>query len=104
MKFSVTWLKDHLETEASLQEITDTLNAIGLEVEGVEDPSETLAGFKVAKVLTAAGRLRRAQCACRHEGCAGPARCGRSVERHGAKEKRDPRRRVERHDVFGARA
>ncbi|EAQ28369.1 phenylalanyl-tRNA synthetase beta subunit [Erythrobacter sp. NAP1] len=53
MKFSITWLKDHLETEASLQEITDTLNAIGLEVEGVEDPSETLAGFKVAKVLTA---------------------------------------------------
>ncbi len=53
MKFSVTWLKDHLETEASLQEILDTLNAIGLEVEGVEDPSETLAGFKVAKVLTA---------------------------------------------------
>lgn len=53
MKFSVTWLKDHLETEASLQEITDTLNAIGLEVEGVEDPAERLAGFTVAKVLTA---------------------------------------------------
>ncbi|MEE4201084.1 phenylalanine--tRNA ligase subunit beta [Erythrobacter sp.] len=53
MKFSITWLKDHLETAASLQKITDTLNAIGLEVEGVEDPSETLAGFKVAKVLTA---------------------------------------------------
>jgi phenylalanyl-tRNA synthetase beta chain len=53
MKFSITWLKDHLETDASLRELTDTLNAIGLEVEGVEDPSETLAGFKVAKVLTA---------------------------------------------------
>jgi phenylalanyl-tRNA synthetase beta chain len=53
MKFSVTWLKDHLETDATLQEITDTLNAIGLEVEGVEDPSEKLAGFRVAKVLTA---------------------------------------------------
>ncbi|MBV7265770.1 phenylalanine--tRNA ligase subunit beta [Erythrobacter ani] len=53
MKFSVTWLKDHLETGASLQEITDTLNAIGLEVEGVEDPAERLAGFTVAKVLTA---------------------------------------------------
>ncbi|QFT76171.1 phenylalanine--tRNA ligase subunit beta [Erythrobacter sp. THAF29] len=53
MKFSVTWLKDHLETDASLQEITDTLNAIGLEIEGVEDPSERLAGFTVAKVLTA---------------------------------------------------
>ncbi|MHA7820419.1 MAG: phenylalanine--tRNA ligase subunit beta [Erythrobacter sp.] len=54
MKFSLTWLKDHLETEASLSEITETLNAIGLEVEGVEDPAERLAGFRVAKVLTAA--------------------------------------------------
>lgn len=53
MKFSVTWLKDHLQTEASLQEITDALNAIGLEVEGVEDPSKLLAGFRVAHVLTA---------------------------------------------------
>ncbi|BDI59662.1 phenylalanine--tRNA ligase subunit beta [Qipengyuania nanhaisediminis] len=53
MKFSLTWLKDHLETEASLSEITDALNAIGLEVEGVEDPAERLAGFTVAKVLTA---------------------------------------------------
>ncbi len=54
MKFSLTWLEDHLETEASLQEILDALNAIGLEVEGVEDPAEQLAGFTVAKVLTAA--------------------------------------------------
>jgi phenylalanyl-tRNA synthetase beta chain len=53
VKFSTTWLKDHLETDASLREITDTLNAIGLEVEGVEDPSKTLAGFRVAEVLTA---------------------------------------------------
>lgn len=53
MKFSTTWLKDHLETDASLSEITDKLNAIGLEVEGVEDPSEALAGFRVAHVLSA---------------------------------------------------
>ena len=53
MKFSTTWLKDHLETDASVKEIVDTLNAIGLEVEGVEDPAERLAGFTVAKVLTA---------------------------------------------------
>ncbi|MEQ8772368.1 MAG: phenylalanine--tRNA ligase subunit beta, partial [Erythrobacter sp.] len=53
MKFSLTWLKDHLETDATLAEITEALNAIGLEVEGVEDPSETLAGFRVAHVLTA---------------------------------------------------
>ncbi|QIQ87677.1 phenylalanine--tRNA ligase subunit beta [Erythrobacter sp.] len=53
MKFSLTWLKDHLETEASLTEILAALNAIGLEVEGVEDPSEKLAGFRIAHVLTA---------------------------------------------------
>ncbi|MEM6909677.1 MAG: phenylalanine--tRNA ligase subunit beta [Pseudomonadota bacterium] len=53
MKFSTTWLKDHLDTNVSLQEITDALNAIGLEVEGVEDPSETLKGFTVAKVVSA---------------------------------------------------
>ncbi|MEP2735057.1 MAG: phenylalanine--tRNA ligase subunit beta [Erythrobacter sp.] len=53
MKFSLTWLKDHLETSATLAEITDALNAIGLEVEGVEDPAQRLAGFTVAEVLTA---------------------------------------------------
>lgn len=53
MKFSLKWLKDHLQTEASVKEIVDTLNAIGLEVEDVEDPADRLAGFTVAKVLTA---------------------------------------------------
>jgi len=54
MKFSLTWLKDHLETEASVEEISAKLNAIGLEVEGIENPADKLAGFKVARVLTAA--------------------------------------------------
>ncbi len=54
MKFSLTWLKDHLDTEASIEEISAKLNAIGLEVEGIENPADKLAGFKVAKVLTAA--------------------------------------------------
>ncbi|MFM5918362.1 MAG: phenylalanine--tRNA ligase subunit beta [Novosphingobium sp.] len=53
MKFSLSWLKDHLETTASAEEISAKLNAIGLEVEGVENPAERLAGFVVAKVLTA---------------------------------------------------
>ena len=53
MKFSLTWLKDHLETTATLAEICDALNAIGLEVEGVEDPAEKLAGFRIAQVLSA---------------------------------------------------
>ncbi|OBV09807.1 phenylalanine--tRNA ligase subunit beta [Erythrobacter dokdonensis] len=54
MKFSLTWLRDYLDTDASVAEICDALNAIGLEVEGVEDPAEKLAGFRVAHVLTAA--------------------------------------------------
>jgi phenylalanyl-tRNA synthetase beta chain len=54
MKFSLSWLKEHLDTEASAQDVADCLNRIGLEVEGVEDPAERLQGFRVAKVLTAA--------------------------------------------------
>jgi phenylalanyl-tRNA synthetase beta chain len=54
MKFSLSWLKQYLETDATIEQIAAKLNAIGLEVEGVEDPAEKLAGFRVAKVLTAA--------------------------------------------------
>ena len=54
MKFSLTWLKDHLETTASAAEIAAKLNAIGLEVEGLDNPAERLAGFTIARVLTAA--------------------------------------------------
>ena len=53
MKFSLTWLKDHLETTATTQDIAAKLNAIGLEVEGVENPADRLAGFVVARVLSA---------------------------------------------------
>ncbi|RVU04714.1 phenylalanine--tRNA ligase subunit beta [Novosphingobium umbonatum] len=53
MKFSLSWLKAHLETEASVEQIAAKLNAIGLEVEGIEDPAEKLKGFRVAKILTA---------------------------------------------------
>jgi len=54
MKFSLSWLKDHLDTAATVAEIAATLNAIGIEVEGIEDPAAKLAGFRVARVLTAA--------------------------------------------------
>jgi phenylalanyl-tRNA synthetase beta chain len=54
MKFSLEWLKYFLETEASAAEIAAALNRIGIEVEGLEDPAERLAGFRVAEVLTAA--------------------------------------------------
>ena len=53
MKFTLSWLKDHLETEATLGEIVDALTRIGLEVEGVENPAGALNGFSIARVLTA---------------------------------------------------
>ena len=66
MKFTLSWLKDHLETEASLDEILEALTDLGLEVEGVEDPSQKLAAFTVGEVLEAeqhpdADRLRVCQ-------------------------------------------
>jgi phenylalanyl-tRNA synthetase beta chain len=54
MKFSLSWLKAHLETDASVQQVADCLNRIGLEVEGIDNPAERLVGFTVARVLTAA--------------------------------------------------
>ena len=54
MKFTLSWLKEHLETEAGLDEIVDTLTRIGLEVEQVENGAARLAPFVVAEVLTAA--------------------------------------------------
>ena len=42
MKFTLSWLKDHLDTEASLDAISETLTRIGLEVEGIEDKAAAL--------------------------------------------------------------
>ena len=53
MKFTLAWLKDHLETSASITELTDKLSSVGLEVEGVEDRGAKLAAFTVARVLEA---------------------------------------------------
>ena len=53
MKVPLSWLKDWLETDADPATIADTLTNIGLEVEGIDNPAEALAPFRVAKVLTA---------------------------------------------------
>jgi phenylalanyl-tRNA synthetase beta chain len=63
VKFTLSWLKEHLETSASLAELVDKLTMIGLEVEGVEDPAAAFAPFRVARVVSAekhpnADRLR----------------------------------------------
>uniref|UniRef100_UPI0025F2BB25 phenylalanine--tRNA ligase subunit beta n=1 Tax=uncultured Sphingomonas sp. TaxID=158754 RepID=UPI0025F2BB25 len=47
------WLKEHLDTTATTDEVADALTRVGLEVEGVENPGAKLAAFRVAKVLSA---------------------------------------------------
>ena len=66
MKFTTSWLKEHLDTDASLEELTTRLSAIGLEVEDVTDPAANLHAFTIARVLEAkqhpdADRLRVCQ-------------------------------------------
>ena len=63
MKFTLSWLKEHLDTDASVEAITDKLTMIGLEVERVEDKGKLLAPFTIARVIEAkqhpdADRLR----------------------------------------------
>lgn len=66
MKFTLSWLKDHLDTEASLDAIAETLTRIGLEVEGIEDKAAALRPYVIARVISAeqhpnADRLRVCQ-------------------------------------------
>ncbi len=53
MKFTLSWLKSHLETTASVDEICEVLTDLGLEVEGVENPVAKLAAFTIGKVTSA---------------------------------------------------
>jgi phenylalanyl-tRNA synthetase beta chain len=74
MKFPLSWLRTHLDTDASLDRITTTLSAIGLEVEAVEDRAAALAPFLTARIIEAqkhpnADRLR----ACRVDAGSGEA-------------------------------
>ncbi|MDQ2802791.1 MAG: phenylalanine--tRNA ligase subunit beta, partial [Pseudomonadota bacterium] len=54
MKFTLSWLRTHLDTDASLDRIGETLTRIGLELEGIEDRAAALAPFRVAHVTAAA--------------------------------------------------
>ena len=53
MKFTLSWLKDHLDMQADVTTIGQTLTRIGLEVEGIEDKAAALKPYVVARVLTA---------------------------------------------------
>jgi phenylalanyl-tRNA synthetase beta chain len=54
MKLTLSWLKEHLATDASIDTIVDTMTMTGLEVEGVENAGEKLAPFTVARIISAA--------------------------------------------------
>jgi phenylalanyl-tRNA synthetase beta chain len=63
MKFTLSWLKTWLQTEATLDDVVTTLSSIGLEVEGVENRAAALAPFVIAEIIEAlphpnADRLR----------------------------------------------
>jgi phenylalanyl-tRNA synthetase beta chain len=88
MKFTLSWLRDHLDTTADLATITDKLTGIGLELEGVTDPGAALAPFRIGHVITAeqhpnADRLR----ACMVDAGDGPVSvvCGAPNARAGLK-------------------
>ncbi|MDC0148589.1 phenylalanine--tRNA ligase subunit beta [Alphaproteobacteria bacterium] len=51
MKFTLSWLQEHLDTSATLEVIVETLTLVGLEVEELVDPAARLAGFEVAEII-----------------------------------------------------
>jgi phenylalanyl-tRNA synthetase beta chain len=88
MKFTLSWLRDHLDTTASLDTITERLTGIGLELEGVTNPGAALAPFRIGHIIEAvqhpnADRLR----ACTVDAGEGPVSvvCGAPNARTGIK-------------------
>lgn len=53
MKFTLSWLKEHLKTDATIDEVVEAMTLAGLEVEEVENPAEKLKAFSIAKVISA---------------------------------------------------
>ena len=125
MKFTLPWLKDHLDTDASAERLIEALTALGLEVEGVSDPAAPLAGFVVGDVTAARPhpQAERLQLCTVDTGsavlevvCGAPnaragmkgvfAREGLVIPESGEvlQARGDPRRREPGHAVLGARA
>ncbi len=126
MKLTLSWLKDHLETDASLAEIVERLTSIGLEVESVDDKSgaEALRHRPRADGRAASGRRQAARADRRYRRRRPPVQvvCGAPNARAGLVGAfaapgtyipgidvtlavgNDPRRRKPRHDAVGARA
>ena len=127
MKFTLSWLKEHLDTDEPLEKLADKLTMIGLEVEHIEDKAKALSPFTIARVIygraasqcgsparlhggyrkwcrTGASRLRRAECARWSRQRVLSARDFHSRQEHHARHRHHPRRREPRHAVFGGGA
>ena len=127
MKFTLSWLKEHLDTDEPVEKLADKLTMIGLEVEYIEDKAKALAPFTIAKVISAeqhpnADRLRvcmvdhRQRCSTgasrlrRAERARGPCRRVLSTrylhsrQEHHARRRHHQGRRKSRHAVLGGRA
>ncbi|MGY4483898.1 putative RNA-binding protein with EMAP domain [Bradyrhizobium sp. LM3.2] len=127
MKFTLSWLKDHLDTDEPLEKLAEKLTMIGLEVENIEDKAKALKPFTIAKVISAeqhpnADRLRvcmvetgdggapvqvvcgAPECADGSRQCVLAARDLHSRQGHHARRRHHPRCRKPRHAVLGGRA
>ena len=119
MKFTLSWLKDYLDTDASAEQIAEALTHVGLELEGLSNPAEQLQPFVIANVIEArqhpnADRLRvcmvdpgigapvQVVCGAPNartgmKGVFAAARHAYPRNRHRPEGRRDPRRSLERH-------
>ena len=127
MKFTLSWLKEHLDTDEPLEKLADKLTMIGLEVENIEDKAKALAPFSHRagdlgraasecgsparlhgryrrRRRTGAGGVRRAECARRPRQRVLAARHLHSRQEHHARRRHHPRRREPRHAVLGGGA
>src|SRR5436305_14798326 len=88
MKFTLSWLKEHLDTDEPLEKLADKLTMIGLEVESIDDKARALAPFTIARVISAeqhpnADRLRVCMVDIGDGGAPVPAVCGAPNARAG---------------------
>jgi phenylalanyl-tRNA synthetase beta chain len=88
VKFTLSWLKDHLDTDYSVEKLADKLTMVGLEVEHLEDKAKLLAQFTIARVISAeqhpnADRLRVCMVDTGHGGAPVQVVCGAPNARSG---------------------
>ena len=80
MRFTLSWLKDHLDTDEPVDKLADRLTMIGLEVEHLEDRAKALAPFSIARVIAASSSDdagdRRPRCGRRPSATTSPAFSG----------------------------